>query len=129
MALVVSPQRRKGYSSKRPEGNAEGLVEGATAGDHTLCQRGLFFWIGRPSSLKSTCPTNGEESSSAIQYQALNVKVAVQREHSYYVRHENFSFIDLCLVRSSLLVLLVPASQFEDRMGLSLTLLLTAVAF
>ena len=27
MALVVSPQRRKGYSSKQPEGNAEGLVE------------------------------------------------------------------------------------------------------
>ena len=27
MALVVSPQRRNGYNSKRPEGNAEGLVE------------------------------------------------------------------------------------------------------
>ncbi|EOD25755.1 hypothetical protein EMIHUDRAFT_421383 [Emiliania huxleyi CCMP1516] len=72
-------------------------------------------------------PADKAASSSAIRYQDLNIKVAVQRNHWYYLM--NVFLIDFALVGSSLFVLLVPPAQFEDRMGLSLTLLLTAVAF
>ena len=41
----------------------------------------------------------------------------------------NIAMIDFLLVCSSLTVLLVPAEDFADRMAMSLTLLLTAVAF
>jgi len=72
-------------------------------------------------------PADMAASSSGKIYRELNIKVAVTRDSWYYLT--NVFLIDLCLVCSSFTVLLVPPSEFQDRMGLSLTLLLTAVAF
>ena len=54
-------------------------------------------------------------------------QVLLQRDFRFYLW--NIAFVDLALVTCSLSVLLVPAVDFGDRMSLSLTLLLTAVAF
>jgi len=72
-------------------------------------------------------PTMPEASASGCIYPQLNVRLMIKRQYGYYLW--NIALIDLMLVLTSLTVLLVPAKDFADRMALSLTLLLTAVAF
>ena len=71
--------------------------------------------------------TKMEQSASGSVYHELNAKLMIRRESAYYLW--NIALIDFLLVLTSLAVLLVPAEEFADRMSMSLTLLLTAVAF
>ena len=72
-------------------------------------------------------PTFPSESASSTQYIELKVECLLKRRSSYYMW--NIVFIDFALVLTSFSVLLIPASELADRMSISLTLLLTAVAF
>merc|ERR1711871_1885688 len=57
----------------------------------------------------------------------LNVKIMLQRNITYYMW--NVVLIESCLVAASLSVMLLLPEDFSDRMAISLTLLLTTVAF
>jgi hypothetical protein len=71
--------------------------------------------------------TRVEQSASSSVYHELNAKLMIRRRSAYYLW--NIALIDFLLVLTSLTVLLVPAEEFADRMAMSLTLLLTAIAF
>ena len=87
----------------------------------------LEEWHCSDAVCMHTRPTLARNSSSRLQYQELNVKLSLERRPWYYLL--NVAFIDGALVSISLSVLLVPPEDFADRSAMSLTLLLTAVAF
>jgi hypothetical protein len=60
-------------------------------------------------------------------YHELNVKLAVKRKSAFYVL--NIMMLNAVLVVMAFTVLLVPAEEFADRMSVSMTILLTNVAF
>ncbi len=87
----------------------------------------LEEWDLMPHLCVRSNPSSKDTSTSGTQYSEIKVECVLQRHSSYYLW--NIIFIDLMLVCTSFSVLLVPPSEFADRMSISLTLLLTAVAF
>lgn len=87
----------------------------------------LEEWACEDAVCVQARPTKSGLSASGKSYHGLNVKLLLARQPGYYLW--NVAFIDCMLVVISLFVLLVPPEEFGDRMAMSLTLLLTAIAF
>ena len=67
------------------------------------------------------------ESASGLRYDRVSHSCIVQRGSRYYLY--NIVLTEIFLVLLSLTAKVVPVEEFADRMSISLTLLLTSVAF
>ena len=122
----ISPFQDADYSSSsRSRSGSEDASDGSDVLVMRACS--LTEWTLLPYVLTSVELTNANESASLKRYDRVSHTCIVRRGSTYYLY--NIALTEALLVLLSTTAKIVPLDEFADRMSISLTLLLTSIAF